>query len=571
MYCDNCGCELGENCTKCPVCGKEFPMISPTENSNNITNNPENNTVDSKDPNAVHDAAGKSVESVQQINNNNMIDPASQTQIQNINSGNGTQSQSRIVPDESDIMIRKKGEKKGMSKGVKAALIIIPIVIVAAIAVLAMIYIPKFRKYNEAEDLMTQGKVEEAVTLYKDLGDFKDAYSKGNGEAYYKYAAGLEKEGRNLEAAEYYKKSANSMKAAEEYGDSKSKKTEELDSSDAFDKADQCYYNAGMDQMNAASYDSAIEAFKNAGTYKDSSDKVIECTYKKAQALIGSKDYDGAIEILSTIEDYSDVKNLLAQCYYNKGSEFLKAGKYDEAYDMYTKSKYDDYKKKASECLYQKAGEYYKKKDYKNALKNYEKVDSSYKKCIDEKDKCYIALAGQEFDDKNYQTAIDYYNKVEKKDVSDKIVDAKLAYIEANKTASNEKTMTYIGELRYAGNKKAQKIFSELVKWDIESFVNNEEKNMEKKSNSISAKSGTDIYIHTSFGFSGKDSMKISGYVVYADGNKSDSISFSDSVVDGWSSWVKISADGIPKGVTYLYLVNEYTKNIIEVYPFTVK
>ena len=63
--------------------------------------------------------------------------------------------------------------------------------------------------------------------------------------------------------------------------------------------------------MNAASYDSAIEAFKNAGTYKDSSDKVIECTYKKAQALIGSKDYDGAIEILSTIEDYSDVKNCL--------------------------------------------------------------------------------------------------------------------------------------------------------------------------------------------------------------------------------------------------------------------
>ena len=65
--------------------------------------------------------------------------------------------------------------------------------------------------------------------------------------------------------------------------------------------------------------------------------------------------------------------------------------------------------------------------------------------------------------------------------------------------------------------------------------------------------------------------MKISGYVVYADGNKSDTINFSDNVVDGWSSWVKLSGDGIPKGVTYLYLVNEYTKNIIEVYPFTVK
>ena len=29
MYCDNCGCELGENVRKCPVCGKEFPLIEP--------------------------------------------------------------------------------------------------------------------------------------------------------------------------------------------------------------------------------------------------------------------------------------------------------------------------------------------------------------------------------------------------------------------------------------------------------------------------------------------------------------------------------------------------------------
>ena len=342
MYCDNCGCELGENSTKCPVCGKEFPMINPIQ----------------------EDEEGTTVLTSSQQEHAGTEEPLGQPNAQIPGAG--------ISPDQSDLMIRKKGEKKGMSKGAKAALIIIPILIVIAIAVLAVIYVPKFRKYNEAEDLMTQGKVEEAVTLYKDLGNFKDSYSKGNGEAYYKYAAELEKEGRNLEAAEYYKKSANSMKAAEDLGKSNDKESDGIDSSDAFDKADQCYYNAGMDQMNAASYDSAIEAFKNAGTYKDSSDKVIECTYKKAQALIGSKDYDGAIEILSTIEDYSDVKNLLAQCYYNKGSEFLKAGKYDDAYEMYTKSEYDDYKKKAGECIYRKAGEYYKKKDYKNALKSYE-------------------------------------------------------------------------------------------------------------------------------------------------------------------------------------------------------
>ena len=87
--------------------------------------------------------------------------------------------------------------------------------------------------------------------------------------------------------------------------------------------------------------------------------------------------------------------------------------------------------------------------------------------------------------------------------------------------------MTYLGELRYDGNEKAQKLYSELVKWNIESFVNSSEKDLDKGSNSIKTKDGSDIYIHTSFGFDGDDSMKISGYVVYADGNKSDVITFS--------------------------------------------
>ena len=152
-----------------------------------------------------------------------------------------------------------------------------------------------------------------------------------------------------------------------------------------------------------------------------------------------------------------------------------------------------------------------------------------------------------------------------------KIANGKLAFANANKNAANETTMTYLGELRYDGNEKAQKLYSELVKWNIESFVNSSEKDLDKGSNSIKTKDGSDIYIHTSFGFDGDDSMKISGYVVYADGNKSDVITFSDPVVDGWSTWVKISGDSAPKGVTYLYLQNETTKKIIEVYPFTIK
>lgn len=563
MYCDNCGCELGENVRKCPVCGKEFPLIEPEVDDSTTVLTSEPDVDEDDDSTTVLTGGTQGMPQMMQQPQGNPV-PPQQPQM-------GMPQPQKMPQEGADIMIKKKGEKKGMSKGAKAALIAIPVVIVIAIGVFAFIFVPKFRKYNEANDLMDQGKVEEAVTLYKDLGKFKDSYTKANGDAYYEYAEGLEKEGKNLEAAEYYKKSGNSRKAAENYSKSSDGDEESFSSDDAFDKAYQCYYNAGMDQMNAASYDAAIDAFNNAGSYKDASDKVIECTYKKAEALITAKKYDDAISILSTIEEYSDSQTLLAKCYYNKASELLDGGKYDDAYDMYMKSEFDDYKNKASECTYKKAEQYYKNKDYENAIKSYDKVDKDYKDCVAEKDKCYQALGTQAYKDKEYKKSVDYYEKVVKTDVSKKIANGKLAFANANKNAANETTMTYLGELRYDGNEKAQKLYSELVKWNIESFVNSSEKDLDKGSNSIKTKDGSDIYIHTSFGFDGDDSMKISGYVVYADGNKSDVITFSDPVVDGWSTWVKISGDSAPKGVTYLYLQNETTKKIIEVYPFTIK
>ncbi len=599
MYCDNCGCEMRDDIRVCPVCGKQFPLINYEQNSD------EDSTTVLTSANADNDSTtvltGSGMEN-QPLTPAGQPVPMHQAPLehpmpggmppqgmmpqqngmpngmppQNGMSGPGGMPPQNGIPQPGmrnmppvgdDVMIKKKGEKKPMGKGAKIALITIPIVIVLAIGVFAFLFVPKFKKYNDAGDMISQGKIEEAVTLYKDLGNFKDSYNLANGDAYYNYAESLEKDGKNLEAAEYYNKAAKSKQAAEKDGKQRGKASE-VKSQDAFDKASQCYYSAGMDQMNAASYDAAIDAFKNAGTYKDASDKVIECTYKKAQSLITAEDYDGAIDLLTTIEDYEDSATLLAKCYYDKGTDLLKDGKYDDAYDMFTKSEYDDYADKASECTYQKAAEYYKNKDYENAIKSYDKVDSKYKNCVKEKDKCYIALAAQAVGDKDYKKAVECYEKVEKTDVSSKIVNAKLAYIKANKNASNELTMQYLGELRYAGSPTAQKIYTELVKWDIQSFVNSSESDLDDRSDSIS--SGSNIYIHTAFAFSGSDSINISGYVVYADGNKSDSITFSDPVVDGWSTWVNIG-DSAPKGVTYLYIKNEDTKNIIEVYPFTIK
>lgn len=566
MYCDNCGCELDENAEKCPVCGKEFERNPVQDNGELTANEQENqNWTSAQSEENVNDLQGgqdedQDDESTTVLTNPYM--PGMNGQMPQMGPVPGMNVQ---MPDmgqnpsqpEQDIMIKKKGEKKPLGKGIKITLITVPIVIVIAIGVLAFLFVPKFKNYNTANEKLENGDIEAAVELYKDLGDFKDSYSLANGEAYYQYAEELEKDGNYMEAATYYTKAAKSKEAAK------------FDNADAQSKASQCYYSAGMEQMNAGSYDDAIEAFKNAGMYSDAADKVTECTYKKAQTLIASKKYDEAIELLDTIKDYSDAESLLSQCYYSKATELMEAASYDEAYEMFMKSEYDDYKKKANESIYNKAKELYEKKDYKNALECYGKVDKDYSDCVKEKDSCYIAMAADSLENKEYKQAIDYYGSVEKEDVSKKVVEAKLAFVNANKTAANTDTMTYLGELRYAGNSDAEKIYSELVKWDISSFVNNSETDLDNQQSTIEGKG--EIYIHTSYSIDNDDSMTLSGYVVYADGNTSDSIKFTDPAVDGWSTWIKIAGDSAPKGTTYLYLTNEATKDIVEVYPFTIK
>lgn len=535
MYCDNCGCEIPENEEECPVCGKKFSKVTPKTDYTQQTEEDDTTTVlTASDRQKEDDVISEAVNIATQYAPEEKEVP--------------TQNN----PDLSDLMIKKKGEKNGLSKGAKITLITIPIVVVLAVGVLAFLYVPKFRDYNNAEEKLSTGEIDEAVELYKGLGDFKDSLDKANGGAYYEYAASLEGQGRNLEAAEYYAKSAK------------------YKYSNAADKASQCYYTTGIDQMGAGSYDSAIEAFKNAGSYNDAADKVTECIYKSAEALVNAGDYDAAIEKLTGIEEYGDAKTLLSQCYYNKAAALLEAGSYDEAYDMFIKSEYDDYSDKANESMYQKAVKLYNEQDYENALESYQKVDSGYKNCVADIDKCYIALGNQAYKDGEYKQAVEYFEGVSKTNVDKKIDRSKLAYAKANLKTSNLTTMTYLGELRYAGNEKAQELYSQIVRWDIKSFVNDSESDIENQNNTI--KNASEIYIHTMFTIDGDDTMTISGYVIYSDGRKSDQITFSDEVVDGWSTWVNISGDSAPKGTTYFVIENESASGaIIEVYPFTIK
>ena len=124
MYCDNCGCELGENSRKCPVCGKEFPMINPVqedEEGTTVLTSSQMGHADAQENTGAQNQNGGNKPENQNHANGQTLGVQKQTNGQIPGVQKQTNGQ---IPDNQDIMIRKKGEKKGMSKGAKAALII---------------------------------------------------------------------------------------------------------------------------------------------------------------------------------------------------------------------------------------------------------------------------------------------------------------------------------------------------------------------------------------------------------------------------------------------------------------
>ena len=119
-------------------------------------------------------------------------------------------------------------EKKG--KGGKVALIIILIVVVLALGGGAAYVVPKYLNYNKAEEAYKDGRIDDAVELYKKAGWMKDAETKVNGGVYYEYAASLAEEGNYIDAAASYEKVIALETVADEYKDAadKAKKKEEI-------------------------------------------------------------------------------------------------------------------------------------------------------------------------------------------------------------------------------------------------------------------------------------------------------------------------------------------------------
>lgn len=605
MYCDNCGCELGPDMKVCPVCGKKVEDMA-ADNGNSVgmedvasqvADVSKNEDIGkelpdiSKEANAAvvdtdemeeegttvlkavdldkkveenEDEEGTTVLSADMLKNqgmpmpgpNGMVPPFQPRPMQG-QPGAAPQNgippfQPRPIPGQPGAMggmpVNEKDEKKKdkkskkekapkqpkapkaskepkapkqpkekKGKGGKVALIIILIVVVLALGGGAAYVVPKYLNYNKAEEAYKDGRIDDAVELYKKAGWMKDAETKVNGGVYYEYAASLAEEGNYIDAA--------------------------------------------------ASYEKVIALETVADEYKDAADKAKECYFNQAEKLYGEKKYTEAAEYYTKAGDYKDAADKIKECYYNNASDKMEAKEYAAAKELFLKSEYSDYSDKANECLIKQAETYLADKKFEDAIKTYGEVDSKYKDCTKKIDSAYTKWGSSLYKSKDYKGAVEKYEQVTKKDVTDKINKAKAAYVKDHKDRSDETTMSYLCDLRYADYGSAEDDYTKLIGWTVESFVN--DKLDDYKNKKTSADSSKTIYVHTMYLNENDASMSLKGYVIYSDGTKSNDITFGE-VKNRYTTWMSIDPSSAIKGDATLYVYDD-TDKLVEKFTFTIK
>ena len=196
-----------------------------------------------------------------------------------------------------DTETEEKPEKAKKKKGHKGILLLVLVILLIGLFA-GYKYVPgliKDYKYDQAVALADGGKYEEAITAFKDLGEYSDSQEKAL-ECEYNYALKLEEDSKFAEAKLIFENLGN-------YGDSST-------------RALACAYSEGKDALENKNFKVATKIFMDLGDYGDSEQMVKECSYQNALSLIENKEYKSAIEILTAIRKYSDAKDKILEAKY---------------------------------------------------------------------------------------------------------------------------------------------------------------------------------------------------------------------------------------------------------------
>ena len=202
-------------------------------------------------------------------------------------------SQSTIVTNEIsekyDVSSREKMKVKKSDKGFFRNYIRVLVVgiIASMISVLIYLYYPIYN-YNNGVSTMKDGDYESAITIFLELGDYKDSVQKVN----------------------------------------------------------ECKYEIANKYVDNKNYDTAIAKYKEIERYIDVGDKITSTYYLLGKQSIIEKNYKNAIYALEKCLEYKDTNDILKKAKYDMAIDYYKKGTLGEAFKLFKDLK--SYKKAKS-------------------------------------------------------------------------------------------------------------------------------------------------------------------------------------------------------------------------------
>ena len=229
-------------------------------------------------------------------------------------------------------------EQTGKKKKGKLWILIV-VLAAAALCVAGFLFFrksdPLAEDYKKAETLLSEGRYEEAIRAFTELGEYKDSTDRIR-EA---KELTLENEYRSAEEllnAGQYESAIDAFTALGGYKDSADRINE------IRERIREEAYQAAEELLNAGKYEDAITAFENLDGYRDSADRINEIReriredeYQAAVKVLDSGAYDEAVDAFTAMDGYGDSANMIKEAYYRKADDLRNDGLYMEAFRIY--------------------------------------------------------------------------------------------------------------------------------------------------------------------------------------------------------------------------------------------
>lgn len=304
-------------------------------------------------------------------------------------------------------------------------------VIIISILIVSLLTASRMLKYTEANEQLKSGNYTESITLFADLGDYKESLSYLN-EAYYLYGIELEKSGRFREA---------------------------------------------------------ISCFENVGNYKDSEDLKVKCIFKRAVEKFNEGDYIDAYKSFSEISTYEGVSEYYADSAFLVAKDYYKFGDLDNAFKYcIIFERIEDRTSDDTSFIYELKYQYANKLIETKESSNITKAISILNEIQQTTDVAELISKGNnQFKQNQYDIGMDYFTKAEYEKAVNvfmnikEFADAKTIwyesmykYVSQNTTRNNVTTYRYLKELTEAMYSDSISIYNELYAWEAFIVMNND-------------------------------------------------------------------------------------------------